>query len=231
MCRVHNKVVIPPIFDSHHVKAFFTTKAVQCDLRGLAELPAVPSGDIYFPIQKHTGIVLILDHDREPKIADAVITNNRGDFIGIQTADCVPLLLFDKKHHVAGAVHAGWRGTSASIIKETIEAMSRRFMTSPSDIVMAIGPAIRWCCYEVGHEVIDAVTKAGGAGDYVLTRERKYYIDLANANRQQALSSGVPPEQIWLSDECTSCLPDKYFSYRFSKGSTGRQSAIIGIVL
>jgi hypothetical protein len=223
-------MVIPPIFHSYQVNAFFTTKAAQCDLSRLAELLAVPSRDIYMPIQKHTDKVMVLDYDREPKIADAVVTNNRGIFIGVQAADCVPVLLFDKKHRVAGAVHAGWRGTAASIVKKTIEMMSQRFSSYPADIIMAIGPSIRSCCYEVGYEVIEAVTRASGEGDYSMTNGAKYCLDLASANRQQAISSGVLPEQIWLSDECTFCLPEKYFSYRFAKGTTGRQCGVIGIV-
>ncbi len=226
-----NTVVIPPIFHSHNVNAFFTTKAVHCDVPGPAELLAVPSRDIYMPIQKHTDKVMVLDYDREPKIADAVVTNSRGVFIGVQVADCVPVLLFDKKQRVAGAVHAGWRGTAASIVKKTIEMMSLRFVTSPADIIMAIGPSIRRCCYEVGYDVLEAVTAAGGEGDYYITKGGKYFLDLAGANRQQAVSSGVPPEQIWVSDECTFCLPERYYSYRFAKILTGRQCGVIGIVL
>jgi len=227
---VHNTVVIPPIFHGHSVNAFFTTKAVQCAVNRLGEFLAVPSGDIYMPVQKHTDNVMVLDYDRGPKIADAVVTDTRGIFIGVQAADCVPILLFDKRQLVAGAVHAGWRGTAASIVKKTIEMMSQRFFTSPADIIMAIGPSIRGCCYEVGYEVLDAVTKACGDGDYYMTKGGKYYLDLAGANRQQAVSSGVPAELIWLSDECTFCLPEKYYSYRYTKGTTGRQCGVIGIV-
>ncbi len=227
---MHNKVVVPPVFDGHHVNAFFTTKAVQCDVHGLAEFLSVPSVNIYMPVQKHTDKVLVLDYDHGPETADAVITGNRGIFIGVQVADCVPVLLFDKKQRVAGAVHAGWRGTAASILKKTIEMMSQRFSTSPADIIVAIGPAIRGCCYEVGYEVIEAVVRASGEGDYCRANGGKYCIDLASANRQQALSSGVSPEQIWLADECTFCRPEKYYSYRFAKGTTGRQCGVIGIV-
>jgi YfiH family protein len=227
---MNNTVVIPPIFHNYQVNALFTTRAVQGTVSGLAELLSVPSEDIYMPIQKHTDRVMVLDHDSEPKIADAVVTNNSGIFIGVQAADCVPVLLFDKKQRVAGAVHAGWRGTAASIVRKTIEMMSQRFVTSPADIIMAIGPSIRCCCYEVGYEVLEAVMRASGEGDYYMTKSGKYCFDLASSNRRQAISSGVPPEQIWLSDECTFCLPEKYYSYRFAKGTTGRQCGIIGII-
>ncbi|MBF0506908.1 MAG: peptidoglycan editing factor PgeF [Nitrospirae bacterium] len=222
-------IVVPPIFDGRPVKAFFTTKALSCDKQALAKFLAVPQDSIYMPVQKHTDKVVILDYDRDPKIGDAVITANRDVFIGVQVADCMPVLLYDGKRHVAGAVHAGWRGTAASIVRRTIEEMSRHFSTAPSDIIMAIGPGIRGCCYEVGYEVIEAVARASGEGDYYRTLGGKYYLDLAVANRQQAVSSGISPERIWLSGECTFCLPDKYYSYRYSKGSAGRQCGVIGI--
>jgi len=227
---VHKNILVPPVFSSGKARAFFSTRALRCDVQGLAEFLAVPAVNIYMPIQKHTDKVMVLDEDRVPAVADAVITGVRGIFIGVQVADCVPVLLFDKKQQVAGAVHAGWRGTAASILKKTIEMMSERFFSSPQDIIMAIGPAIGGCCYEVGHEVIEQVVRATGEGDYYRTRGGKYCIDLASANRRQAVSSGVPPNQIWLADECTFCGPEKYYSYRFAKGHTGRQCGVIGIV-
>jgi YfiH family protein len=226
------KITVPPVFQGCHVNAFFTTKAVKCDAYGLSEFLDVPAGNIYMPIQKHTDKVIVLDHEGgQPEVADAVISNKKGIFIGVQVADCVPVLLFDRKQKVAGAVHAGWRGTASRILKKTIETMSQRFFTSPQDIVMAIGPSIRGCCYEVGSEVIEAVKMAGTKGDYYLKKGDKYYIDLASANKQQAVSSGVSPDHIWVADECTYCLPLKYHSYRYAKGSAGRQCGVIGIVL
>ena len=226
-----NKLVIPPVFHGEQVKAFFTTKAVQCDQHGLAELLSVPCENVYMPVQQHTDKVLVLDHDLVPGVADAVISSSKGIFIAVQAADCVPVLLFDRKQKVAGAVHAGWRGTAASILKKTIEMMSLRFFSSPQDIIVAIGPSIGGCCYEAGCEVFEAVKGASGEGDYYSRNGEKYCIDLATANKHQATASGVRPEQIWLADECTFCHPSKYYSYRFAKGPTGRQCGVIGIVL
>jgi len=151
--------------------------------------------------------------------------------IGIQVADCVPILLFDAERNVVGAVHAGWRGTAEGILKNTIAAMTDRFCSSPSGLRVAIGPSIKKCCYCVGHEVIEAVIRTTGAGDYAVEiGDSKYYLDLAAANKYQAESMGIPPGHIWTSAECTFCLPEKYYSYRFAKGTTGRQYGIIGII-
>jgi hypothetical protein len=159
-----------------------------------------------------------------------VITDRKGVVIGVQGADCVPILLHDRRTGATGAVHSGWRGTAAEILKKTIGAMGGRFSSSPSDITIAIGPAIRWCCYGVGYEVIEAVKKATGAGDYFMMKGEKYCLDLPMANRYQAVAAGVLPENIWMSEDCTFCLPEKYYSYRFAKGPTGRQGGFIVVV-
>jgi YfiH family protein len=184
---------------------------------------------IYLPIQKHTDKVLVLESSLEPKIADAVITREKGILIGVQVADCVPILLYDREKNVAGAVHAGWRGTAASILKKTVDAMSSRFASEPSHIMVAIGPSIRGCCYEVGYDVFSAVTSAAGKGQFHRMNGEKHCVDLAAANNHQALSIGIPEQNIRVLDACTFCSPEKFFSYRFSKGSTGRQGGFIGI--
>jgi hypothetical protein len=219
--------IIPDIFKGLPVSAFFTTRAFHADLVTLKD--QLQAEAVYLPIQKHTGKVIILEYDLEPQIADAVVTNRKGVAIGVQVADCVPILLYDTKKQVAGAVHAGWRGTAEGIARKTIAVLRDRFYSSPEDIVLAIGPGIRGSCYEVGDEVLDAVTKATGEGDYIFSRGEKHYVDLPAANRLQALSEGVLPGNIWMSDDCTHCLPDKYYSYRYSKGAAGRQYAYVSI--
>ncbi|MCL5063298.1 MAG: peptidoglycan editing factor PgeF [Nitrospirae bacterium] len=230
-------IVVPPIFQSFSVKAFFTTKMSGSSKETVSKMADVPLNNIYLPVQKHTDKTLVLDYDFEPKIADAVITNRKGILIGVQVADCVPVLLYDMKKHVVGAVHAGWRGAAAEILRNTIKAMTERFCSLPGDILVAIGPAIRGCCYGVGYEVIEAVEKVTSSEfgvksskDYIIRKGEKYCLDLPTANKYQAISSGVKTENIWMSDECTFCLPEKYYSYRYAKGTTGRQCGFIGIV-
>ncbi len=220
-------LIFPEIFSSK-IMAFFTGKSPGDDLNRISRIASVKRDDIYMPIQKHTDKVIVLD-SLEPKIGDAVVTNKKGILIGVQVADCVPILLVDKKKYAVGAVHAGWRGTAEGILKKTITRLADRFFSSPSDILIAIGPSIRWCCYGVGYEVVENVQKTTGLGDYIMNKGEKYCLDLATANKYQALSSGVSSENIWMSDECTFCLPQKYYSYRFAKGHTGRQCGFIGI--
>ncbi len=218
-------LIFPEIFDGKAI-AFFTGKKPGTELQRISEVASIQKRNIYMPIQKHTDKVLLLD-SFEPKIADAVITDRRDVLIGVQGADCVPILLYDRRTGATGAVHAGWRGTAAMILKKTISSMQERFSSSPEDILVAIGPAIRGCCYIVGPEVIASVRRATGEGEYFRARGEKNFLDLPSANRHQATSIGVRPENIWMSEDCTFCLPGKYYSYRFAKGPTGRQGGFI----
>ncbi len=149
--------------------------------------------------------------------------------VGIHVADCVPILLYDKEKLLVGAVHAGWRGTASQILRNTIETMKEIFCSSAEDIQIAIGPSIRRCCYDVGDDVEDALFRVTGEGDYHRRKDGKRFVDLSFANKIQALSMGVPDENIWQSDECTFCNPDRFYSYRYTKGSAGRQGGFIGM--
>jgi YfiH family protein len=139
-------------------------------------------------------------------------------------------LLFDSNKNVIAAIHAGWRGTAAGILKKTINLMYQRYLSEPDGIFMAVGPSIRWRCYDVGYDVIEAVKMETGDGEYFLKIGPKYFLDLATANMYQALAMGLKKENIWISDECTYCLPEKYASYRFSKVVIERQYGLIGLM-
>ena len=137
--------------------------------------------------------------------------------------------MIDPVNNAAGVFHAGWRGTASQILKNTIKAMQEGFHSSIKDVLIAIGPSIRQCCYEVGEEVKHAVYNVTGEGSYYRRQNGKYFIDLSSANRIQALSMGIQEENIYHSDECTFCNPDRFYSYRYTKGSAGRQGGFIGM--
>ncbi len=222
-------LIKPPIFSHSGVKAFFSTNSFNHSVESIAGFVNVSRHSVYFPVQKHTDKIHILESDLKPVIADAVVTDRKGLLIGVQTADCVPVLLLDNKRVVIGAVHAGWRGTAKQILKKTIKIMLDEFHSSKKDILIATGPSIRKCCYCVKDDVHEAVSRATGKGNYCYKKKDKYFIDLASANMIQALAMGILQKNIWQSDECTSCNPDRFYSYRYSKGRTGRQGGFIGI--
>jgi YfiH family protein len=151
---------------------------------------------------------------------DALLENTPGAVVAVKTADCIPILLADERSRAVAAVHAGWRGTVAQIAAGAVKSMRDRFGTDPRDLHAAIGPGIGKCCYQVGPEV---AAHFGGQG--------RGHIDLAEANRNQLLAAGVPPERIYVSDLCTMCRPGEFHSFRRDKDAAGRLYSFVGVAL
>lgn len=214
-------VLYPDNFKSTEVVAFFTKKNFNL------ELLTVP---IYFPIQRHTDNVLVLKDISHREIADAVMTNRKNILIGVKVADCVPILIFDSANKVVAAVHAGWRGTAKGILKKTILKMKETFNSEPKNLIVAIGPSIKGCCYEVGQEVVDALKEQTVSDEYIVSLNGKKHVDLSIANLIQALHIGVTRENIWLCPDCTYCKAEVYYSYRRQGRVIGKQYGIIGII-
>jgi YfiH family protein len=225
-----NQFIAPPNFTFPDISAFFTTKTLGDNAKKIEVVSKelnIPADRIYLPTQKHTSDIHVLGPDLRQSVADAVVTDKRGILIGVLVADCVPILLYDPGRKITGAVHAGWRGTAAQILKNALSVMQETYDSVSADVLVAIGPSIRQCSYEVGAEVKIAVESATGEGDYYHGHGDKYFIDIAAANKRQALAMGVPEKNIWESEECTFCNPDKYYSYRYSGVHAGRQGGFI----
>jgi YfiH family protein len=187
---------------------------------------------------------------------DALITREAGVLLGVQTADCMPILLADTKNRAIAAIHSGWRGTAQRIAAKTVGRMQMEFGTRPQDVIAAIGPGIGPCCYEVGHEVIkefaakfpdarkwfDGPFEALENGDadsnwlpWLTMRPPGHAppaptarLDLVAANRAILAEAGVPLGRMTSPGLCTGCRPDLFFSYRRER-TTGRMIAAIGI--
>ena len=187
--------------------------------------------------------------------ADGLMTCEPGLLLGIQTADCIPVLVTDRKRRAVAAFHAGWRGTVKRIVETGIGRMRLEFGSHPEDLTAAIGPGIGACCYAVGEEVLSAF-ESQFAYARELIREvydadevrRKYpmlfltqrapghspigpnlHLDLVEANRRQLLAAGLKPRSIHVVGGCTSCQTELFFSHRASKGNAGRMLSVIGI--
>ncbi len=161
--------------------------------------------------------------------ADALITNVPGLCICVMGADCVPLLAFDPKKNVVAAIHAGWRGTASGISLKVLEAMRERFGCRPGDMWIGIGPSISQEKYEVGEEVYASFfeqrpEEAKRVFRYDAERN-KYYPNLWEANKWQALSLGIPEQQIEIGGICTYSHPEEFFSARYFQNKTGRFAA------
>ncbi len=166
---------------------------------------------------------------RVPYEADGLITDEPGVPLMIYSADCVPILLYDPVRGAIGAVHAGWRGTCLDIVGKAVKQMTAAYGSAPENLRAAIGPCISGCCFETRDDVKDAVTELLGseAPLFIEPRADKFLIDLKGVNARLLRRAGVLSEHIDVSDECTSCRHDKYWSHRFTTGRRGNQAAVI----
>lgn len=165
--------------------------------------------------------------------ADALITDVPGVALTVFSADCLPILLYDPVRRVAGAVHAGWRGTSLGIVTQTVERMVECFGCSRADLLAAIGPGISKCCFETHEDVPNAMTEALGASALQFIEilpTGKFHLDLKGLNAKRLEGAGIPEEHIAVAADCTACMPEKYWSHRVTQGHRGSQAAMIALV-
>jgi YfiH family protein len=208
--------------------------------------------------QIHSDLIhCVAESPKEPLVGDGLITRMPGVLVGIQTADCLPIMLVDTKKKAVGVFHAGWRGTVKRIVEKGVGEMRRCFGTLPRNIKAAIGSGIHACCYDVGPEVrqqfesqftyAEDLFRETKESDPV--REKypllfltarapghselptKIFLNLVEANRRQLIDAGILPKNISASMLCTACHPDLLFSYRGEKGLTGRMMAVAGVKL
>lgn len=220
------------------------------------------TGDADTPLitvrQIHSSVVVVAAPaiaGEQPLKADGLMTNQPGLLLGIQTADCIPVLVADRKRRAVAAFHAGWRGTAKRIVEAGVGRMRLEFGSRPEDMIAAIGPGIGGCCYSVGDEVLaefesqfayarelfvevdetDPVRarfpmmflnqRAPGHGP----SEMRLHLNLAEANRRQLLAAGLKPKSIQIVGGCTSCHENLFFSHRASAGHAGRMMSVIGV--
>ena len=210
-------------------------KNVERNFQILADMLGITNEDFVLTRQIHSDIVVkvgradrgnLMVREASPQ-CDALITNDPGVALVVFTADCTPILLHDPVTGAVGAAHAGWRGTAAGIAAKTVEAMVREFGCAPGDIHAAIGPNIGFCCFETDRDVPEAMVKALGtaAEPFIRPQGDKYYVNLKEINALWLRRAGV--EDIEISDACTVCRPDLYWSHRVTRGERGAQGAII----
>jgi YfiH family protein len=187
-------------------------------------------GDQVFMVrQAHGDRVYILDDPARTAAqtarveADAIVTALRGKPVGVLTADCVPVIVYDARRHVVGVVHAGRRGAAENIVAKTLRILKRRFGGRPEDFMVGMGPAIGACCYEVDESCLPPFKNNRPRWEQLVVKasEGKYMLDLFLANAEDALSEGVPRENIFRSGNCTACENHRFFSYR-KEGNAGR---------
>ncbi len=178
--------------------------------------------------QIHQDRILLLKDPQEKLSApieyDALITHLPDTFLGILTADCLPIFMVDVKKRVVASVHAGRQGTGLRIVVKVLRKMKEEFGCSSENLLIVLGPSIGPCCYEIDEEVFLPEWTPFST----LKGEKKWMVDLAKINIEQMKSERIEEEQIFRIDLCTRCHSDLFFSYR-REGQTGRQLSFIGI--
>lgn len=233
------------IFDaSEHVYAFTTTRQTlgiekirftehTVNQQKLAERLNINSQNLVFPKQTHSNCVREISELPNNTIdeTDALLTNKPGLCICVQTADCVPILLFDPKKKVVAVIHAGWRGTLGKIVAVAVLKMALNYDSSPENIVAAIGPSISPEVYEVGDEVVQAAQKTIPNVERSLRKNQfgKFHFNLWEANRQLLLACGLKTNNIEILGECSFLEKEKYYSARRDGIDTGRM--VSGIMI
>jgi YfiH family protein len=199
--------------------------------RRLARAFGVADDQLIFVRQVHGRDVLVVrENDDVPDdvAADVVVCTDRTRVAVVRVADCVPILVADRKRRAVAAIHAGWRGTVAGATTAAIEAL-RHLGIQPASLVAAIGPSIGPCCYQVDAPVRDALlsTTPHATGWFDVDGLDRWKLDLWEANRSQLVSAGVPEASISVARACTAHNPEQFFSYRREGTSTGRMVAAI----
>ena len=208
---------------------------VEENFRILADALGIVPEDFVLTKQIHSDIVVKVGRENRGKHmvegaspeCDALITNESGVALVVFTADCTPILLHDPVTGAVGAAHAGWKGTALGIAAKTVEAMVAEFGCDPANIRAAIGPNISACCFETDADVPNAMIAALGeeAKPFICPNGDKYYVNLKEINALWLRRSGV--REIEISDACTSCQSDRFWSHRVTRGQRGSQGAII----
>jgi YfiH family protein len=235
-------------------------EAVNANRRLLAEaITGEPSIPLIALKQFHSNLVVLStaeDAQRDrPRRADGQITAEPGILLAVQTADCIPVIVADRKRRVVGAFHAGWRGTLKRIAEIGVGRMRLEYGSRPEDMIAAIGPGNGVCCYAVGEEVLSEFESQFNYGrelfrevyDSDVVRQKypmlfltqrapghspigpSLHVDLIEANRRQLLDAGLKPEAIEVVGRCSECHPEYFYSHRGSRGHAGRMMAVVGI--
>ena len=203
-------------------------RQIFCDANGISQYK------LFMPHQTHGSRVEVLDEDflklstvlqrQRLEGVDALVTNLRGVCVGVSTADCVPILLFDSVQKVVAVVHAGWRGTLAKIVINAIEKMCVCFASSPANVLAQIAPCVSFDNYEVGVELVTLFQNEGFPIEqlFLYRGAEKYCFDLKSANKFLLEQAGVLPSNIAVSEFCTFRDYERFFSARRLEIKSGR---------
>ena len=233
------------ILDKYNLVNFITDKSIDInyskqnrdDIRNILQsMSDYQFKKIISPRQTHTNNVVVIDEeniDSELQDVDGVITRLKGVALTIATADCQSIILYDKKNEVIGNIHSGWKGTLNKILGNAIKLMIEEYSSNVEDIIVCIGPSILECCFEVDKDVVEMflnnfndIDEFIKLGD-IKEDKQKYYIDTIGINKKELINLGVLEGNVYLSNICTKCSSDDYYSYRADGQDSGRNVTLV----
>lgn len=228
-----------PFKDIDFIKHIFTSRIgwnIENALNNLSNIFNVPRSNIISLRQVHGSQIRIIDgkmNDHSKLIGregDGLITNISNIVLITYHADCVPIYFLDKKKKIVGLAHGGWRGSFDNISGRMVHTLTKEYNSQPEDILAAIGPSIGPCCYEIskdlGHKFAE---KYRNFDNILIKKKNNIYLDLWRLNYLQLRAKGIMNKNITLSNSCTSCNIDKFYSYRREKGTNNRMVAAISL--
>ncbi len=204
-------------------------KIVEDNKKDICKYLRIDEKDLIHPSQTHTSNV---DAAKIGQISypdtDGLILSNKIQAVFLNFADCTPVIIYDFENNIAAVSHAGWRGTAGNIASKTVQKMKEEFCSKPENLKCAIGPAISFCCYNVGEDVYRQLSKTvkDFSGLFEI-RQGNIYVDLKGINKRQLTEAGVKAENIDVCPYCTVCNNNLFFSYRKENATTNRHSAVI----
>lgn len=233
------------VLDKYNLVNFITDKSVDINYskqsrdeirKILQDMSDYQFKKIISPRQTHTNNVVVINEDNldsELQDVDGVITKLKGVALTIATADCQSIILYDKKNEVIGNIHSGWKGTLNKILSNGVNLMIKEFSSNVEDIIVCIGPSIMGCCFEVDKDVVDMFNNNfTDIEEFIRLGEikdgkQKYYIDTIGINKRELINLGILEENIYLSNVCTKCSSDTYYSYRVQGQDSGRNVTLV----
>ena len=222
------------LINDDNVKIAFTNRNVDAksseDMKRFSDKYGFNYDNIVYNTQVHGADVRIVesgdDFTENGKEADGLITNLRNTPLLIFTADCVPVVFYDKKQGVVALAHAGWRGTYGNIAGEMVDIMTDKYGCEVVDIKTIIGPSVSVDNYEVSYDLIEKFSALEVQG-YYKEVDGKYYLDLWKLNKELLKKCGILEDNIKIIDFCTVRDNDKFFSYRLENATSKRIGTII----
>ena len=207
-------------------------EAIQKNREALCQLLGIEDHSLLMPHQVHLAEIAVVDREmltlpteeilQKLDGIDALMTNEAGVCIGVSTADCIPVLLYDPIQRASCAIHAGWRGTVQRIAEKAVARMTEVFGSDSKNLIAQIGPGIHLESFEVGDEVYQTFEKEGFPMELISKKYEKWHIDLPECNRLQLVAAGIPETHIAVSSVCTFQQSDTFFSARKLSINSGR---------